>query len=149
MKNLENETENLMEGGEVGKSKGRITSAIFAVVLIASLATSGYFAYAYYSLRQNPNSVAQEEVKSLIAQVGRLIDLPTEEPTVATVVDAEALKSQAFFAKAQKGDKVLIYPNAKKAFLYSVTMNKIIEVGPVLLGDQNQQPAAPAPTPNQ
>jgi len=145
MRNSEKFEESMMDGDE-GTKGSKVSSAIFAVVLIASIASAGFFAYKYYSLRQNPNAVAQEEVQSIVSKVAKLIDLPAEEPTVATVVDADALKSQPFFAKAQKGDKVLIYPNAKKAFLYSASLNKIIEVGPVLLGDQNQEAVSPAPT---
>lgn len=143
MKNLDNTQEEISEVGLEGKKRGKVASSIFALVLVASIASAGYYAYAYYTLRQNPNSVAQEEVATLVKQVGKLIDLPVEQPTIATVVDADALRSQAFFAKAQKGDKVLIYSTAKKAFLYSASLNKIIEVGPVLLGDQNQQQPAP------
>ena len=138
----------MIELGDAGKSRGRIPSAIFAIVLVASIASAGFYAYKYYSLRQNPTAAAKEEITNLVKQVGKLIDLPSEEPTVATVVDAAALKSQAFFARAQKGDQVVIYPNAEKAFLYSARLNKIIEVGPVLLGnqDQNQTTANQAPT---
>lgn len=127
------------------KVSGSRSSLILVLVLVAAIAAAGYFAYQYYSLRQNPTIAAQEEVKNLVSQVGKLIDLPNEQPTIATVVDAEALRSQAFFAKAEKGDKVLIYPNAKKAYLYSPALNKIIEVGPVVIGSGATQ--APAPTP--
>ncbi len=144
MKNIENVQDSIDEVEPMNQKRSKVSTSIFALLLIASISSSGFYAYKYYSLRQDPSSVAKEEVASLVSQVGKLIDLPAEEPTVATVVDADALRSQAFFAKAQKGDKVLIYANAKKAFLYSASLNKIIEVGPVLLGDQNQQ-SAPAP----
>jgi len=74
----------------------------------------------------------QQQIEDLVGSVGRLIDLPTTEtPTVATVNNLEALKGQEFFARAELGDKVLIYPVAKKAILYSPTKNKIIEVAPL------------------
>ncbi|MGI9118277.1 MAG: hypothetical protein ACR2IQ_01895, partial [Minisyncoccia bacterium] len=52
--------------------------------------------------------------------------------------DPEALKDQPFFAKAVKGDKVLIYAQAKKAFLYSTTMNKILDVAPLNIGSSTK-----------
>lgn len=76
----------------------------------------------------------QLEVESLVAQVGRLMELPDEQPTVATVTDVEKLKNQPFFAKSQNGDKVLIFTNAKKAVLYRPSTNLIIDVAPVTLG---------------
>ena len=80
--------------------------------------------------------MSQEEVKKVVAQVGKLILLPEgETPTIATVSDPSALKNQAFFADAKKGDKVLIYTNAKKAILYDPVIKKIINVAPVNTGD--------------
>ena len=82
-------------------------------------------------LKQNPEKIAEAETNALIEKVGQLIELPNEQPTIATVTDLEALKGQAFFEKAQLGDKVLIYTGAKKAFLYRPSTNKVIEVAPV------------------
>ena len=54
-----------------------------------------------------------------------------ETPTIATVSDPEALKNQAFFVDAKKGYKVLIYSNAKKAFLYDPSADKIVNIAPL------------------
>ncbi len=84
----------------------------------------------------DPQGVAKQETRDLVAAVSKLIVLPDgEDPTVATVSEPNKLKSQAFFAKAQKGDKVLIYTNAKKAILYNPETNKIIEVAPINIGN--------------
>ena len=72
----------------------------------------------------------------LTEEVGKIFVLPKNEiPTIATVSDPSALKNQAFFADAKKGDKVLIYTNAKKAILYDPVIKKIINVAPVNTGD--------------
>ncbi|KKQ55653.1 MAG: hypothetical protein US75_C0016G0011, partial [Candidatus Woesebacteria bacterium GW2011_GWC1_38_13] len=71
---------------------------------------------------------SQKDVDILLSEVGKLIRLPQDEnPTVATVTDADTLKSQPFFAEAQNGDKVLIYANSKKIYLYRPSEKKIIE----------------------
>lgn len=89
-------------------------------------------------LKANPEQIAQEQTEELIEKVGRLYALPQDEtPTVATVVDPEKLREQAFFAHAEEGDKVLIYTKAGKAILYSPSKNQIIEVAPVNLGDSS------------
>ncbi len=107
------------------------------VVVLIAVALAGYFYYELYKLRQNPQAQAEQEVKDLTAKVGRLVVLPSNEtPTIATVSDPEALKDQPFFAQAVKGDKVLIYAQSKKAYLYSVTLNKIIDVAPLNIGNQ-------------
>lgn len=100
---------------------------IALVVLLAG--TSLYF---YKKSSGNPDAEAQAEVKSLVSKVGKLMFLPEgETPTIATVSDPEALKDQAFFADAKKGDKVLIYSNAQKAILYDPSADKIITIAPL------------------
>ncbi|MEK7572425.1 MAG: hypothetical protein AAB493_01020 [Patescibacteria group bacterium] len=117
--------------------KQRLVKVVLPVITVVALVLAGYFYYQWNLIRQNPQAVVEQEIADLVAKVGKLVVLPAgEEPTVATVSDPEALKDQAFFASAQKGDKVLIYAQAKKAILYSVTLNKIIDVAPLNIGTQ-------------
>jgi hypothetical protein len=124
--------------------------AILAAITIISLAVGGFGIYQYQkaqselkNLKDNPQAQAQEEVKKLVEQVGKLIDLPKgEDPTVATITDASKLKDQAFFKNAQNGDRVLIYSKAKKAILYRPSTNKVIEIAPVNLGQTEKATAA-------
>lgn len=85
---------------------------------------------------------AQAEVNAVIAKVSKLMVLPDETPTVATVTDINAVKDQPFFAQAQNGDKVLIFQNAGEAILFRESENKIIKFGAV-----NFNQAATSPTP--
>lgn len=121
---------------------------ILAVVILGAMGVSGYFYNQYQKTQKELQAIktdptmlgkaAGEEVKRLVAEVGKLIDLPEKEtPTVATVTDIEKLKSQAFFAKAKNGDKVLIYTNAKKAILYDPAAKKIIDVAPINIGSSS------------
>jgi hypothetical protein len=65
--------------------------------------------------------------------VAKLMLVPAETPTVATVSDLAPLRGQAFFANAQLGDAVLMYPKAGRAILYRPTTNMLIEVAPIAL----------------
>ena len=86
---------------------------------------------------------SQDEIQTIISEVGKIIELPKDEiPTLATVTEADKVKEQPFFQNAENGDKVLIYANARKAYLYRPSAKKIIEVGVINIG-QNQL------TPNQ
>lgn len=115
--------------------------AILVALVIVLALTSAYF---YKKSRTNPNAASQAEVKSLVSKVGRLMILPTSEtPTIATVSDPEALKDQTFFVDAKKGDKVLIYSNAKKAILYDPKADKIVNIAPL-----NAEAPAPTTTPD-
>ncbi len=96
---------------------------------------------------QNPTKAAQDEVTKVVAQVGKLMVLPTDEqPTVASVTDPEKLKGQDFFLNARVGDKVLIYQNNRKAILYSPSLNKILEVSPINLNTGQTVPGTGAGT---
>ena len=114
----------------------RFYKVVVPLVALAALVVAGYFYNELRVLKQDPQAVARQEAASLVAKVGKLVVLPEEEvPTVATVSDPEALKDQPFFSKAQAGDKVLIYAEAKRAILYSVTLNKVIDVAPLNIGE--------------
>ena len=118
-------------------SKISLRKMLLPIIAILALLLAGYFYWQVRTLKQNPQISAQKEASDLVAKVSKLVLLPEgETPTIATVSDPEALKDQPFFAKAQKGDKVLIYAQAKKAFLYSVSLNKIIDVAPLNIGNQ-------------
>jgi hypothetical protein len=70
--------------------------------------------------------------------VSQLYAVPgDEQPTVAQVQDKEKLKDQSFFSKAENGDYILIYTNNKLALLYREKEDKLINVGPVSISDQN------------
>jgi hypothetical protein len=128
--------------------KNKFTKVVVPLIAIIAIVLAGYFYKQVRDLKKDPNLVAQQEVAMLVEKVGKLVVLPADEvPTVATVSDPEALKDQVFFKNAVKGDKVLIYAQAKKAILYSVEMNKIIDVAPLNIGDSKAvtPPAAKAP----
>lgn len=141
---MEHITQNQTTNPQTKKRRGivrRYSSALLVVLVLALAVTSIYF---YKKSTTNPNAATQAEVQSLVQKVGRLVVLPTDEtPTVATVSDPAALKDQPFFADAKKGDKVLIYSNAKKAILYDPVLDKVITIAPLNIDAK----AAPAPSP--
>lgn len=102
------------------------------LLVLALAATSIYF---YRKARHGNAASSPDEVRALVAQVGRIMVLPADEtPTVATVADPEKLKDQEFFIDAKVGDKVLIYAGARKAILYDPVAKKIVNVAPINIG---------------
>ncbi len=128
--------------------KQKLKKVVLPLIVIVAVALAGYFYYQVRLLKQNPQAIAAQEATDLINKVGKLMVLPEgETPTIATVSDPTQLKDQPFFASAKKGDKVLIYTKAKKAILYSETLNKILEVAPLNIGTgQSANTSAPAST---
>lgn len=128
--------------------KNKVSIGIAAVIIL--LAATSFFYFRQYQKAQwrlnHPTEVAKQEAKTTIAAVGKLMMLPAdEEPTVMQVTDVAKLKDQPFFANAQNGDKVIIYTKAKKAILYRVETNKIVDVAPVNIGNSATPSATVAP----
>ncbi len=109
---------------------------ILCLLVLGFGSTTIYFYRQFYNLKNNPQRIAEQEANAVVAEVAKLLVLPEGEiPTVATVADPEKLSGQVFFAKAKKGDKVLIYANARKAILYDPVAKKIVEVSPLNIGN--------------
>lgn len=111
-----------------------ILKFILLFLILLLLGVGGFFAYQYFTIQKAVKSEVKlpQEPKSLIEEVGKLIELPVgEEPKIATVSDVTQLNDEQFFASAKNGDKVLIYQKSKKAILYRPATKKIINVGPV------------------
>jgi hypothetical protein len=81
-------------------------------------------------LLKGPEILKQEQ-EDFVAEVGKSISLPEEDPTVAEVTDLENLQGQVFFEKAVEGDKVLIYADARKVILYRPAEKRVVEVGTI------------------
>lgn len=131
------------------KNKKLIGGLVVFLVAIP-LIVGGFALFQKNSQKNNPQVLAANQVNDILVKVGKLIDIPDETPTVATVSDVTKLQSQEFFAKAQNGDKVIIFPNAKKAILYRPSTDKIVEVAlynpPVVTPQVSQEVATPVPT---
>lgn len=109
----------------------RDMSIIVGAVVVGGGAMYGVMRY---QQSRNPSTAvlaAQQQSETTITDVEKLMVLPKEIPTVATVSDVSKLKGETFFMQAQNGDKVLIYTQAKEAILYRPSLNKLIEVSPL------------------
>ncbi|HSW97660.1 MAG TPA: hypothetical protein VLF89_07595 [Candidatus Saccharimonadales bacterium] len=126
----------------------RDLTIVLGAVIVGGGIVYGIMQYRQMHTKQNSVLAAQTEVDTLIGQVGKLIELPKEIPTVATVSDVKKLQDQPFFTNAKNGDKVLIFVQAKEAVLYRPSENKIIKVSPVnTQSTPTPSNAAPTETP--
>ena len=124
------------------------TKVIYGLIglLFVVIVVGGFFGYQEYDrLRNenqrlsNPEEAARSDIEKTKDQVGKLIQLPEkEEPTVANVVDVSKLQGQEFFVNAENGDKLLVYNQARKAILYRPSIDKIIEVSTIDIGDATE-----------
>lgn len=115
-----------------------LKSRVFFVIVVIILACIP-IAYFYHQSQTKKATDKLEFVDQVVKQVDRHYILPVgESPTLATVSDVNRVRSQAFFANAANGDKVLVYAKARKAILYRPSADKIVEVAPLEIGNQQQ-----------
>lgn len=113
-------------------------------VSIVLLLAGGAFAGKYFYLGKptpvvTPDQIEQKKIEEsqkktqeILGIVDKQIKLPTdEEPILATVSDRNQLQNQDFFKDAQNGDKILIYPNNKKAYLYRPSTKQVLATAPL------------------
>lgn len=126
----------------VAPSPVRVFPKKKALIIAGVGITLVLFFVALFSWKNKPVEKSREAA-DLIKKVSVLITLPNEVPSVATVADKSKLADQSFFKNAENGDKVLIYTEAKKAYLYRPSANKIIEVGPININTPEKLPPLP------
>lgn len=119
----------------IAKNGKKVLGVILILVLI-------WLAYGYVHTKnelnkaKNPETAGKTEIEQIENQIEKVVALPANEtPTLATVSNADKLKSQIFFRDTQNGDKVLIYSKSGTAILYRPSTKKVIEFAPVNLGN--------------
>lgn len=133
-----------------------ISRKFLLTLLIAVVAVAGYVYWKYEQATQKidliSSNLTPEEItennQKLLGKLGKHIMLPLEkEPTIATIVNIDMLKSQsAFFTNAKNGDRVIVYP--EWAVIYDEERDLIINIVPVTnqpsddASDNNQKPAS-------
>lgn len=118
---------------------------IFLISSLIGLLTIGVVGYFLFS--QTPEERAEKEMNTLLADVASLMILPQSEmPLIYTIDDPELLRlQQPFFTDALAGDKLLVYPVAVKAVIYSPERNLIVNVGTIATDRDIQQEANTLP----
>lgn len=109
----------------------------FVVLLLAVIASAGAAFYFYQQYKKTSGLQVREEIARYEKVISSIIELPKDDtPQLATVTDKTKLQQQPFFAKAENGDKVLIYLKSQKAILFRPSTGKIIEIAPITIDQQ-------------
>jgi len=114
------------------KNKQIFLIVLILIILTGSYSGTYYFYRKYNQIKKGAQIPVLTETAALIQEVGEIMDLPTDEiPTIATITDKEKIKGQAFFKKAENGDKLLAYAKNQQAILYRPGTHKIIKIAPI------------------
>lgn len=140
-----------------GSNKQRILIILFVILTIALAAGLGYLYKKYrdtqamvYKLStvQGQQELNKTQIEAILSEMRKLIVIPTgEDPAIATIVDIEQLKSSPFYKDAQNGDRVVLFNNAKKAYIYRPESKIIVNYAAFQPEEpaQQQQPASTTP----
>ena len=120
----------------------RIAGVLLLFVILAAMfyvmpTTTMFGTKKQASLTENATqNNGKTEMQIVLEEVGKQYLLPEGEvPTLALVTSLDDIKTQPFFAKAQVGDVVLMYLEAKKGILWRPSTKQIVEVGPLRIKD--------------
>lgn len=127
--------------------KKSIIILIFILLSIVTVASLGMAMYAYtqvQSVKKTASEGKSDDDSKMLQSIASVMVLPEDKPTIVTVTDRDKLQDQEFFKKAQNGDKVVIYESIRRIFLYRPSLNKIVDVAPLVF--TGQQPVSQAAT---
>jgi hypothetical protein len=100
--------------------------------MVGGVSASVYFYVQWKETLVTPDMRVAEEIGEIVKRISKVVEVPaTEVPILSTVIDREGVKDQLFFSRAENGDKILVYNDAKKAVLYRPSTGQVIEIGPV------------------
>jgi len=122
----------------IKQRRGLRKKLVIIIVGLIIAALAGICTWQFLEMRnlRNPENTAAQakaDAAELKNEVAKLMQLPDEDATIATVQDAQKLSGQEFFKDAKNGDKVLIFTQAKRAVIYRPSENKIVNAGPVVI----------------
>lgn len=126
---------------------------VISFVSIAIISSLGISIYGYITTsrpkakpevkaekQENP---AAKQQKDMLQTAAKQIELPTnEQPIIATITSKELLSNQDFFRDALDGDKILMFPVNKKAYLYRPSTKQVLVEAPLLYEDPNASMSA-------
>lgn len=111
---------------------------IIVLTVICILATVAVGTIVWHSSRPDYT----DDIARLKTAIGRHYVLPNnEEPVLLTVTDKKQITTD-FLKIAEDGDRVLIYQNSKRVIIYRPSIDKIVDVGPVVVASDGQTPQA-------
>jgi len=125
-------------------NKSRALKVLGIILLIAWAVGTGWLGVNYWQTR---TKLENNDAKAVVKRLEKHMQVPLEEPLVATITDADKLKKdEPFYKNAVNGDKVVIWRD--KAVIYRMTDDRLVDFG-VVVRTPTQGAATPSATPAQ
>jgi hypothetical protein len=111
---------------------------IIVCCLVVFVGGGGYILWQLFGGSKDQVATNQQTVNRLVNEVSQVFVLPDGQPTVALIQDKNKLADQPFYKPAENGDYLMVYPDAKLALIYREKVHKLVNVGPITVGDQSK-----------
>ena len=137
----EQKEETQKKPSENKKNKKKQTQIWLWVAIVAVVIIAGIFTYYYFGNKESQNvdqmlTNLEDDDAKVVKEVSKIMILPEETPSLATVLDKTKLDGRPFFAKAENGDKLMLFTGAQKAILYRPATKQIVEVMPLVMNQE-------------
>lgn len=138
---MDNEFKNLnFKSAYTSLSKDKTILSILIIVVLVALAGAAFLYVQYQNTAKELKKVKsqvstqagvagkQDEAKKYVTEIGKIVRLPDETPSIATITDVSKLKDQPFFKDANNGDVLLVFSKSGKVILYDPANKKIVDM---------------------
>jgi hypothetical protein len=109
----------------IPRPRRRWLTRTLVILLVVALAASGFwFAQYRKALRNNPATQQQQ----LVTQLSKLIEMPSGQPVITTVIDKSKLTNPTLASLAHNGDRLFIFTKSKRLVLYRPSDKKVVDM---------------------
>lgn len=120
--NNENETHSAKPRKRLKRTLVRL---VLTLVLLGAIAASVILFLKYReAVDKNPENIERRTVE----QVTKIVEVPTEKPSVLTVLSANKLTNKELAARAADGDRLLVYAENKRIVIFRPSTGKIVDM---------------------
>ncbi len=113
----------------MSKKSTIIWASLAAAVLTIAFMVAMAAIYKNETTKKEKARITEEQ--QIIDKISKLLRLPNELPIVTTVYNEKDFENNNLFRVVKKGDKILLFINAKQSVIYRPSTNQVIEVLPV------------------
>lgn len=102
------------------------------LIILATVIISAALLYTFYFKNDKSVATGEDAKASHLAEIQKVMVIPSEDPTYFVIDNAELLsKQQLFFQNAVNGDALFVFQNSGKAIIWSPSRSKVINSGPI------------------
>lgn len=113
------------EPQQIPRPRRRKITWLLSALLVLAIAASGFWFVQYREAQANNPSTQQ---KQLVSQLSKLIEMPSGQPVITTVIDKSKLTNKTLASQAQNGDRLFIFAKSKRLVLYRPSDKKVVDM---------------------